>query len=133
LRYTARGTRSTCRGWSDADDGEFKADNKAGCSDIVEAETSATEAQLLEAVKLTMKLGNDLTASNDAGNTALHATAYVGFNVIARFLVEHGAVLNAKNKKGETPLKIAIGVPLSGMFYSQPATADLLRTLGGTE
>ena len=68
-----------------------------------------------------------------AGTTALHATTYVGFNVIAQFLVDHGATLNAKNKKGETPLKIAIGVPLSGMFYSQPATAALLRKLGGTE
>lgn len=104
----------------------------AGIS-IVEAETSASEAQLLEALKLTMTLGNQVTAANDAGNTALHATAYVGFNVIARFLVEHGAAINAKNRKGETPLKIATGVPLSGMFYSQPETAALLRTLGGTE
>lgn len=104
----------------------------AGIS-IVEAETSASEARLLEALKLTMTLGNQVTAVNEAGNTALHATAYVGFNVIAKFLVENGAALNLKNKKGETPLKIATGVPLSGMFYSQPATAALLRSLGGTE
>lgn len=104
----------------------------AGIS-IVEAETSASEAQLLEALKLTMTLGNKITAANEAGNTALHATAYVGYNVIAKFLVEQGAALNAKNRKGETPLKIATGVPLSGMFYSQPATAALLRSLGATE
>ena len=104
----------------------------AGVS-IVEAETSASEAQLLEALKLTMTLGNQVTAANEAENTALHATAFVGFNVIAKFLVESGAALNARNKKGETPLKIATGVPLSGMFYSQPTTAALLRSLGGTE
>jgi len=71
----------------------------------------------LEALKLTMALGNDLRAANGAGTTALHATAYVGYNVIAQFLVDHGAVLNAKDRRGQTPNKIASGIPMSGMFY----------------
>jgi hypothetical protein len=80
-----------------------------------------------------MALGNDLKAANAAGTTALHATAYTGYNVIAQFLVDHGAELNAKNRRGETPYKIASGIPMSGMFYSQPKTAELLKQLGGTE
>ena len=71
----------------------------AGIS-FVEEETSATESQLLDALKLTMQLGNDLNAANAAGATALHATAYVGFNVIAQFLVDQGAVVNARDKGG---------------------------------
>jgi ankyrin repeat protein len=104
----------------------------AGIS-FVEEETSATESQLLDALKLTMKLGNDLNAANAAGSTALHATAYVGFNVIAQFLVDQGAVVNARDKAERTPLTIAAGIPRLGMFFSQPETEELLRTLGGIE
>jgi len=104
----------------------------AGIS-FVEEETSATESQLLEALKLTLQLGNDLNASNAAGATALHATAYVGFNVIAQFLVDQGAVVNARDKGGRTPLTIAAGIPRLGMFFSQPETETLLRSLGGIE
>jgi uncharacterized protein len=104
----------------------------AGIS-IVEAETSTTEEKLLEALKYTMTLGNDLKAANAAGTTALHATAYVGYNVIAQFLVDQGAELNARDRKGQTPYKIASGIPMSGMFYAQPKTAALLKKLGGTE
>ena len=104
----------------------------AGIS-FVEEETSATESQLLDALKLTLKLGDDLNATNTAGSTALHATAYVGFNVIAQFLVDQGAVVNARDKAGRTPLTIAAGIPRLGMFFSQPETEELLRTLGGIE
>ncbi len=104
----------------------------AGIS-IVEAETSTTEAQLLDALKLMMSLGNDIMAANDAGTTALHVTAYVGFNVIAKFLVDQGVPMNAKDRRGQTPLKIASGIPMSGMFYAQPKTAELLRSLGASE
>jgi ankyrin repeat protein len=104
----------------------------AGIS-VVEAETSTTESKLLEALKLMLELGGNIRSANEAGTTALHATTYVGFNVIAQFLVDHGAELNAKNRKGETPLKIANGIPMSGMFYSQPKTAALLKKLGATE
>ncbi|MBM3779288.1 MAG: hypothetical protein FJW23_13810, partial [Acidimicrobiia bacterium] len=104
----------------------------AGIS-IVEAETSTTEDRLLEALRLTMALGNDIRAANNAGTTALHATAYVGFNAIAQFLVDAGVELNARNAKEETPYKIASGIPMSGMFYSQPKTAALLKSLGGVE
>ena len=100
---------------------------------VIEAETSSSESKLLEALKFTMELGNDIGAVNDAGNTALHATAFVGFNVIAQFLVDHGIDKDARNYRGETALTIAIGIPMSGMFYSQPTTAELLRKLGASE
>ena len=103
----------------------------AGIS-VMESETSTSEQRLLNALKYLLELGLDLNATNDAGNTALHAAAYTGFNVIAQFLVEHGAVVNVWNNRGETPLKIADGVEVNLMFYSQPKTAALLRQLGGT-
>jgi ankyrin repeat protein len=100
---------------------------------MIEAESSSSEKQLIEGLKLTIELGNDIRAANDAGTTAVHAATYGGFNQIIQFLVDHGADINAYNNRGETPLKIANGIPMSGMFYFQPASAALLTKLGGKE
>jgi hypothetical protein len=62
-------------------------------------------------------------------------------NNIIEFLVQHGAALNARNSKGQTPLAIATMEPEApkgiAVIYSRPvddgSTADLLRKLGGTQ
>lgn len=84
----------------------------------------------LEAVKLCLELGADINAANDAGNTALHGTAYIGFETIAEFLVQKGAYLDPKNKKGETPLSWAEGVEVIMQIVAQEKTAAVLRRLG---
>src|SRR5262249_6009269 len=54
----------------------------------------------LEAVKLLLELGAELQAVNQAGNTALHGAAARGFNAVVQFLVERGARLDVKNRRG---------------------------------
>jgi ankyrin len=94
------------------------------------AESPGTEAQALEAATLAFNQGDDVNAANEGGYTALHGTAVRGANSIVRFLVEHGARLDAKTKReGWTPLTIAEGVFIANTFKFAPATAELLRQL----
>jgi uncharacterized protein len=73
-------------------------------SDAQEYERGA-EADLLAAVKLCVELGVDVNAANEAGETAIHIAA--GGSIV-RFLAEHGARLDVKNKQGKTPFDVAI-------------------------
>ena len=68
-----------------------------------------TEAEALEAVKLCVSLGLDVNAATDKGETALHGAAHRGADTIAKYLVEKGANVNAHNKRGFTPLDLAMG------------------------
>jgi hypothetical protein len=43
------------------------------------------------------------------GETALHGAAHRGADDITKFLVEKGANVNARNKRGFTPLDLAMG------------------------
>ena len=43
-------------------------------------------------------------AANQAGDTALHVAARSGYDTVVQLLVEHGARVNVKNKRGITPL-----------------------------
>ena len=65
------------------------------------------------------------------GETALHGTAYTGSNTVAQFLVDKGAKVSVKNRRGQTPLTMAEGVFQSAVFQVHKSTADLLRKLGG--
>ena len=100
----------------------------AGLAKAVEF-TLVPENRHLEAVKLCLELGADVNAANNAGNTALHATAYMGYDTLAQLLVDRGANLDAKNKKGETPLNWADGVEVIMQIVAQEKTAALLRKL----
>ena len=42
------------------------------------------------------------------GTTPLHAAARSGHLLVAGLLIEKGAEVNAKDKKGRTPLKLAL-------------------------
>jgi ankyrin repeat protein len=79
------------------------------------------------AVELVARLGVDPAAANASGETALHGAASKGFDSVVEFLVARGARLDAKNKRGATPLGLALG---REEFKS---TADLLRKLGAQQ
>ena len=68
-----------------------------------------SEADALEAVKLCFTLGLSVNGSTDKQETALHGAALRGSDMIVKFLVEKGALLDVKNKQGFTPLDIAEG------------------------
>ena len=98
----------------------------------IEEEHDTLESDHLEAVKLCLELGADVNAVNDIGNTALHATALLGYPAIAKYLiVEADAEVNPVNDIGETPLRLAEGTVINAMFFIHDKVAAVLRDLGG--
>jgi ankyrin repeat protein len=92
-----------------------------------------TEAEALEAVKLCVSLGLDVNAATDKGETPLHGAAHRGADSITKYLVEKGANVNARNKRGFTALDLALG---KGGYNGalgpvHDATAAIIRQAGG--
>ena len=84
------------------------------------------EEEVLEAVRMCVELGNDVNAVNDLQETALHGAAFRGVNIVAEYLVEQGAKLDAKEVNGWTPWAIANGFSYSDFYKAQKHTAELL-------
>lgn len=96
-------------------------------------QTKGSDSDALEALKLCMDQGLDINQANAKGETALHGAANRGSDVLVKFLVEHGAKLDAKSKVGFTPLDIAMGKDSFGLPVPHDSTVALLRSLGGPE
>ena len=94
-------------------------------------QTQGTEAEALEALKLCMDQGLDLSQTNAKGETALHGAANRGSDLLVKFLVEHGAKLDAKSTQGFTPLDIAMGKDSFGLPVPHDSTVALIRQLQG--
>jgi ankyrin repeat protein len=82
--------------------------------DAVDAERRA-----LEGVKIALKHGGNVNATNQIGDTALHGAAANDYLSVISFLVENGAMVNVRNKRNQTPLAAADG-----------KAAELLKQLG---
>jgi ankyrin repeat protein len=107
------------------------------------------ESQVLKTVKAVLDIGADVNTADRAGDTALHAAAAHGYDTVVQLLADRGAQLNAKNKRGLTPLaECAAGAgrpPATSAVVADatgdggprrtahPTTAALLRKLGATE
>ncbi|HEX2854262.1 MAG TPA: ankyrin repeat domain-containing protein [Opitutaceae bacterium] len=75
-------------------------------------EEAGTEDEAVEAVGYLLKLGADINAVSDFGDTAMHGAAYANFPKVVALLAAKGAkieVWNKGNKRGWTPLLIAEG------------------------
>ncbi len=93
-------------------------------------EDPGTEAEVLEAVKIALELGNDLNAVDNNGETAMHGAALKHAPSVVRYLAERGArmdVWNRPDKRGWTPLKIAEGVQRGMNIISSPVTEAAIR------
>ena len=102
----------------------------AGAGTHSPGEDPGTETEALEAVKLTLALGNDVNVVDKNGNTAMHGAAYKQLPSVVKFLSENGAridIWNRKNSSGWTPLRIAAGVHRGMNFRFHVPTADALR------
>ncbi|HJT87000.1 MAG TPA: ankyrin repeat domain-containing protein [Bryobacteraceae bacterium] len=85
------------------------------------AKDYGTEADLLEAAKVLVAHGADVNAISGAGQTAMHFAAQaadanlpVPSDDMVRFLAAHGARLDVVDKKGRTPVDMALGKGLRG-------------------
>lgn len=90
-----------------------------------------SEGSPLETVQLILELepGLDVNATNASGETAMHGAANRGANAVIQFLVEKGARVDVKDKRGQTPLGIV--QPSGTTVGGRSSTAELLRKLGG--
>jgi len=81
---------------------------------------AANQAGTPEIVRALIQAGADVNLSN-----ALHMAARRGNLAVAEVLLEHGAEINRRDKKGDTPLKRALNC-------RKPQVAALLAARGGT-
>ena len=98
------------------------------------AKDYGTEADLRQAVELLVERNVDVNASTDDGITAIHLAAQAGLDSVVTVLAKHGARLDVKDKRGRTPVDMAMGVGGRGRAGGPPPvyerTAKLLKELG---
>ena len=96
------------------------------------------ERRTVEVAAVTSELGAAIAATSENGDTALHVAASQALNSVVQLLVDKGADLEAANKRGLTPLGLALlpraadPLQISGVDRRK-GTADLLRKLGAKE
>jgi uncharacterized protein len=91
-----------------------------------------TDEGAIQAIQLCLDRGVDINAFNSNGLTAMHRAAARGADKVVKYLAEHGAMLDLKNKAGLTPLDMAMGKNggrRGGTVHE--STAALLRSLSG--
>ena len=85
------------------------------------------EGRVREAVAAAIGLHGDVNAANPAGDTALHVAAALGYDTVVQLLVERGAGISVKNRRGITPLAAAMfGSTVGRGRAAAPAGADSL-------
>ena len=82
------------------------------------------ESKVLPAVEVAWSATKDATGADHAGNTALHVAVTHRYESVVQFLGEHGADLNARNKKDQTPLSLTGNLQRRGERPASVAPAD---------
>jgi ankyrin repeat protein len=100
-----------------------------------EALAPSLERVALGAVRFVTEAGADVNAVNQAGNTAIHLAAISKTSSVVQWLADHGARLEMRNKRGQTPLSIASTKTRSQSDEGSIDTVmvELLRRLGATQ
>jgi ankyrin repeat protein len=135
--------------------GSGNGSNRRGIA-VIDGAVVEPESAVLQTAAAALDLGADVNATNQAGDTALHTAATRGLDTVVQLLADKGAQLNAKNKRGLTPLAALMpantGIRRRGAAITAAAIADddtpnepiarqpnhpttiaLLRKLGATE
>jgi ankyrin repeat protein len=104
----------------------------AGLGTVNPLEEAGNETESLEAVQLLLKLGGDINAVDNNGDTAMHGAAYANFATMVKLLADHGAdakIWNRPNKEGRSPLYIAEGYRGGGRSTVHRPSIDALTRL----
>jgi len=102
----------------------------AGVGIWAPGENPGTHEEALNAVTLALEVGGGKVNDIDQdGETALHGAVYRGGAIpVIQFLIDKGATLDVKNKKGWTPVIVADGVEYTpAVLKRYPEAAALLR------
>lgn len=96
----------------------------------------------IEGVRLLLDLGIDVTApySGDTyfgipqDSTALHVAAWKGWPRTVKFLIERGALVNAPDGKGRTPLQLAVRACVDSYWTNRrtPESVEALLRAGAS-
>jgi ankyrin repeat protein len=112
------------------DDGTSALMAAAGVGIWAPGENPGTEEEALAAVQLAYEAGDtSVAAANKSGDTALHGSIYrAGSISVAKFLIDKGAKIDARNNLGWTPLIAADGVEYTpNILKRYPEAAAFLR------
>ncbi len=113
---------------------DFSSYNPVASAALGSAIPAAEERLAHEAIALAIALGADVNAADTTGDTALHAAAAHGMNSVIELLAGHGADPGAVNRRGQTPLALAVYADgIAGDRFVREDTAALLRTLADAE
>jgi ankyrin repeat protein len=96
--------------------------------------TEDVQQRSIASLDLLLKAGGDVNAADTNGKTLLHGAAFWGWNDVVKYLVDHGANLNAKDNRGNTVIDAALGKAGGNSRGGQRIdvhqdTADLLKKL----
>src|SRR5262249_23733478 len=81
----------------------------AGVEMMTPNEDSGRDADAFTALQLAVRLGaGDVNGANKRSETALHGSVGRVTPEMATFLVEQGAKLDAKNRRGQMPIDVAL-------------------------
>ena len=101
----------------------------AGLATRSPGEDAGTENEVLEALQVLLRLGADVNAVDNNGETAMHGAAYKNLPKVVKFLAAKGAkieIWNRPDKFGWTPLAIAAGYRF-GNFKPSAETEAAVR------
>ena len=97
--------------------------------------TEDVQERSIASIELLLKAGCDVNAIDpQRGQTLLHGAAFWGWNDVVKYLVDHGAKLDAKDSRGFMPIDSALGKAGGNSRGGQRIdvhqdTADLLKKL----
>ena len=80
---------------------------RAPSEHLMAVRSGQDEREALAAIKLVTEVGADVDAANELGDTAVLVAVTYKYTSVVQWLVDHGANVNVKNRRGQTPLGIA--------------------------
>jgi uncharacterized protein len=111
--------------------GERRGNDRRGLS-ILDGGRVEPDERVVETVRAALELGSDIDAVNPTGETALHVAAAQGRDAVTQLLVERGAALGIRNRRGQTPLGVLLARPPAEPA-SRTALAGLMRQRGAVD